>query len=122
MNNPNILKLIKVISDEENFFSMASWDIVPVQLDYPEHFRARYLQEPPSCGTPACLGGWTDKLIGDEGEPQTYRTWFGLHETQIDELFCPKHKPWNEITRQEAIDTLENLYITGKVIWDVSDA
>ena len=32
MSNENILKLIEVISNEENFFSMMSWNVFPTLL------------------------------------------------------------------------------------------
>ena len=120
MNGENVLKLIEVISDEDNFFSMMSWSVLPIQLDNPEHFKAQYRQEPPSCGTPACIGGWIEHLNKRPTCDDMASQWLGVSIDDATKLFYPCHKHWAEITRQEAVDTLENLYITGEVIWDTT--
>jgi len=126
VNIENVRKVIKKIADEENFFSMEAWGIYNNDIEYLSgiEFYDRFGAAKPSCETPACIGGWGEFILKEENKikdefisSNDVGEWLGLNEDAYDALFYPKHKTYVEITRQEAIDVLENLIITGTVDW-----
>jgi hypothetical protein len=125
MNIENIKKVIAAIADEENFFSMVTDYVYPKPFGgdmelWEEAFGTIAV---PNCGTPACISGWATYLSGNDPEPCGFdvaRAFMGLvtDTTLSYDLFYPSHKSWKDITRAEAIDTLNRLIETGEVVWE----
>ena len=113
-NLENIDRVIAKIKDEQNYFNMCWF--------------SQCTEEHP-CGTAACIGGWAaDIMLRDRGEKpddesiesvltEDMADFFGIDEKNADELFFPAHKDLLDITREEAIATLEDLKATDKVEW-----
>lgn len=75
-----------------------------------------------SCGTPACICGWTNSTAGrkDLDDYEYAGKWLGLEEDEESELFFP-HKEWATITPASAARTLRHLAKTGDVVWEFED-
>lgn len=119
-----INKVINVIKEEENFFSMSDFFVSEAMRgsdDLPEEVYEV------KCGTPACICGWVQKIVdpklkGSElGDTTAAAKALGLTYNDSDNLFYALHagKPWSEITRHEAVKVLEHLRDTGKVDWSI---
>lgn len=134
VNVVNVRKVIESIKDENNFFSMADFFVDGRALS--EEMSLKLLGAvPPTCYTPACICGWAEYHYKKENnidifeDIATYYSadWLGISRpingkaAQSTELFYPEHKPYNQISRQEAIDVLENLIITGEVNWNITN-
>jgi hypothetical protein len=119
VNVENVRLVINKIRDEENFFSMASYDVsqVDITLNRGDWFSIFGDAAQPSCKTPACIAGWSNYLDGDEEDSETNAAKFLGLDVGAGRLFRPSHKNWKEITRAEAIAVLENLIVTGEVEW-----
>lgn len=117
MNVENINKIIEIIKLEDRAFSMA---------DYGN----------PSCGTPACICGWANYLANPEaanmnkvdfGDHERAASFLGIDFDDLeidatDNLFYGEDEfgrvtKLSDITRQEAITTLEKFIETGEVDW-----
>jgi hypothetical protein len=77
------------------------------------------------CGTACCIAGWTNILIGDNGNsPKDVHELFsaerklGLSRDQALALFSPAlNIPYSKVTPQQAAEVLVRLADTGKVDW-----
>jgi hypothetical protein len=110
----------------------------------PEHFRMDwwvatlsergYNHKPPSreqlinhtCGTCACIGGWTMALLGKTedllGPEDDAGKLLGLSASQADKLFYPHGtgKSYSEYTIPDAVAVLDHLLATGEVNWSAA--
>lgn len=123
MNVENIQKIINVLRQEENFFSMSQFGRIDDNIK-------DEVRQGTICDTASCICGWANHIIND-GKALTYHQfsntdaaieWLGINYITGDELFYGYMEEMGEsdinaITRQEAIITLEKLIETGKVDW-----
>lgn len=87
-----------------------------------------------ACGTSACIAGWTLLLYSDKAPnanapavvvSEEAKGLLGLTSQQAARLFYAKLpsgeqiRNMNDITNQQAINTLERLLATGEVRWDL---
>lgn len=127
-NEANIRKVIEMIENEAHYFNMKRWGSVPSDA-----LEAKPV--PPNvCGTPSCIGGWTEAIMSfekglprniDLGSELTIKDehiadWLGISEEQSDELFFPDlqdaYAAYNA-TREQAVAHLEYIIETGEVDW-----
>jgi hypothetical protein len=119
VNVEAITKVIDKIRNEENFFSMVDFIVRDYQLEDVELFFENYAQKPPACGTPACIGGWTGKIMGVDSlsvPDEVLGEFLGIDESSANALFYPEYDH-KSITRGQAIAVLENLIVTETVDW-----
>ena len=76
------------------------------------------------CMTPCCVAGWTVHLFGERDELFDRTVWVGrvadlleLSDWDADKLIHPKHKPWPDISKADAVRCLRALADTGEVKW-----
>jgi hypothetical protein len=126
MNVSNILKVADAIEQASVpglGFNMGGWKVSADKAhpDLSGH----------SCGTVACIAGWTCEINGipmradcafsNYQLSDNAAAILGLTEEQREELFTPEHEAVNYhggmIGPVEAVRCLRNLTITGKVDW-----
>ena len=118
-NAENIRKVIEMIKDEQNYFDMSTWNRMgDVNINYP----------PNVCGTPACIGGWSEAIIKHElkiaQDPDFFdyldeaviAEWLGIMPEDAEELF---YGIGTIATREEAIAHLEHIIETDEVNWSL---
>lgn len=111
MNVENILKVADAIEQHtiaDLGFNMGLW-AARSSRSFPD--RSGH-----NCGTVACIGGWTDRVIGTEGSAADR---LGLDYEEADALFCPPGWSGGEISQLQAVAVLRHLAATGKVDWTV---
>lgn len=74
-----------------------------------------------TCGTVACLGGWTEVLFDNHVDFGSAHRLLGLTEEQGNSLFHPDGGAWWAITREDAVSTIDRLIETGDVVWPEKD-
>lgn len=77
------------------------------------------------CNTAACIGGWTEALLGTpetgaDDDTIVGKYHFGMTEDEAGALFYPNAMPRR--TQAEAVAVLDRLIETGKVDWDYAIA
>jgi hypothetical protein len=85
-----------------------------------------------TCGTPACICGWTNYVrTGDDegflGDVSAAAHYLGISGRQAEELFSPEETgedgdnflSWSDITPAHAAAVLRHLAETGRVDWSV---
>lgn len=113
-NEENIRKVISMIEKKENYFDMCSWDSNDPSIKYPENV----------CGTPACIGGWSEAIIRYEQKIEdddfldeyTIAEWLGISDEAADELF---YGDFGDANRQQAIAHLNHIIKTSEVDWSL---
>ena len=136
LNITNINKVIAAIKDEDNFFDM-EWFThadMPIleRVAHPNIDSNAPLDH--KCGTASCICGWAILIESNEagiapdkienyGDTHRAAKWFGMDPNDVNiSLFLPDSiGDLSDITRQEAINTLENLKKTGKVVWEFAN-
>lgn len=131
MNRENILRVADAIENGELVkrgigFNMAYY------MDYATH---RTPDRIDSCGTTACIAGWTFAIFRPDTDPdfvingsgpsigRTAADLLGLTPDQRSALFTPddfgEEEEWTNITPAHAVAVLRHLAETGKVDWSV---
>jgi hypothetical protein len=74
------------------------------------------------CGTPACIAGWAVHLSGEKvdvkGTFYAASTFLGISPNTAYDLFIWAEKRLDQITPDEAANTLRHLAGTGEVRWE----
>lgn len=119
VNKENINKVIAAIRDEDNFFNMGTYEVT---IHFKEKMAEFGTPIDVECGTPACICGWAYHIMGNRNlTPKDANEFFGIDTQQGVNLYglCgSKLKDLIDITRQQAIATLERLRDTGEVRWE----
>lgn len=74
-----------------------------------------------SCGTVACIGGWTAYIFYTDTIQEDYpERAIGLTEEESDRLFlmCRTEKSYDDVTLPIAIAHLDQIIATGEISWD----
>lgn len=79
-----------------------------------------------SCGTAACIAGWTNALLAPKAAPWGVKTaarHLGLASRAAERLFMPQDidaDDWGDITTAHAVAVLDHLMATGSVSWTIA--
>lgn len=131
LNIPLIKRIIAAISREAETergigFNMASW------INLSEDSYSEVDKTGASCGTVACIGGWTMVLANDLSDEKIRSGDFGINDTggfdvaagilgmnsmDADRLFMGGSYELGDITPTQAIRALNILMETGEVDW-----
>lgn len=144
LNKRNISKVIKAIQDENKYFDMKAF-VVDRETDYPDFTSYETIQLQifkvagevnSGCGTASCIGGWANYIrMTERGEEiddislfsdiREVGDWLGISHDSAMELCQAESRDKNvfkylhNITRAQAIATLEHLKKMGVVNWRV---
>lgn len=136
VNKENIEKVISLIEIENNFFDMGMWGN-EIALSY------NYAETPPPkseytanvCGTPSCIGGWSEAVMkfergdgingGLTRDQEGVAEWLGLTYDQAEALFYPNSYANEEgewvspfyASREDSVKHLRHIIETGEVNW-----
>jgi hypothetical protein len=111
MNKSRLLKLATIIEAGRD------------DLAFNMHAFANYH----SCGTVACIGGWTmvafgkltpENILEDGVDEVEAAKLLGLTEDEAYRLFFPTGKGWNA-TPSEAAEVIREFALTGQVKWQL---
>jgi hypothetical protein len=128
-NIENVRKVLDLVRDERNFFSMKQFAVHPdylVCLDDRQFLKSFGSPKPTVAGA-ACIAGWTNHAAGNNLKDERAAAEFlGLPFPAVsDKLFRPRlerHKDakydLSAVTRAEAVVALENLIATSTVDWE----
>lgn len=128
-NNENIARVLAVVEDTQNFFSMKQFWVDPVYLTVLSDalFEKCYGAPKPQSSGPACIAGWANHLAGNElRDERAAAEFLGLAFPAVSEkLFRPRLKRHKArkydlaaVTREEAAAALRRLIETGDVDWE----
>lgn len=90
----------RITDAEGGMFTMAMW------------------RQSSSCGTVACVGGWTQQLWGSENmDDHEVGALLGLDWPTTSRLFYPHETDWTDTTPAQAARVLRHLAETGELRW-----
>jgi hypothetical protein len=127
-NTENVLKVLELVRDPANFFSMKQFWVDPAYLECLSDalFEKCYGARKPEASTPSCIAGWANAAAGNAlKDERAAAAFLGLPFPSVsDKLFRPRLERLKEfkhelslISRAEAVATLERLAETGVVDW-----
>jgi hypothetical protein len=122
MNVENIKKVRDVIANlPPERFNMAALFVVDGKAVMPERKSPVKLVE--SCGTAACIAGWTLATFRQPKHSDAFEAGnlLDLNYMQRDDLFTPVGYDEGEYTHAQAVAVLDHLIATGEVDWSVAE-
>lgn len=122
MNKDNVLKVADAIEQHsipDLGFNMGYWRNSVHYIDRPVRDLSGH-----NCGTVACIGGWTEAVLGDPvRDLGKAGELLQLDPDRAGMLFCPDgwHTDNAKFTTARAVAVLRHLAETGEVDWSVAD-
>lgn len=88
----------------------------------PEQFDMETWGDTCECGTPACIGGWCERLFSPDRSIFEWEAGalIGLSKADAFDLFFPiSQEPYSSTTAQ-AVQVLDHYLATGEIDWSVA--
>lgn len=128
-NIENITKVLRIIEDPANFFSMKQLAVAPEYLVVLTDavFERSFGAPKPAVAGACCIAGWANQIAGNHlNDERAAAEFLGLPFPAVSEkLFRPRLKRHKDrkfdlsaITREEAVAALRTLIEVGKVDWN----